>query len=198
MNAHLDLKYDTVHRSHSADEFESHLSELAGFFSDAYGLGYNGDDSLSKKLHESDTIAQLYRGDTLVAVALSGMGRISSIGSASNLNALAKQDAQTPNRFNTMVQLLRSIKSTDTIDWISIGIEYDRMSSAASLAGLRRINCRDMVASNLDSVGEADRYEIEAIEDGTVIVKNGYVQKLYAKEGCDCHDRDETDRHMFE
>ncbi|MNY79017.1 hypothetical protein D3C86_2194850 [compost metagenome] len=50
----------------------------------------------------------------------------------------------------------------------------------------------------LSTIDEANRYDIVSVEDGSVIVKKGYVQKIYAKEECECHDRDETDRHMFE
>ncbi|MDT4853464.1 hypothetical protein FQZ97_877290 [compost metagenome] len=193
-----ELQYDVVRRSDDSSGFDDHFDELCAFFQDAYGKGYNGNDSLSKKLEESDTIAQLHLGDSLAAVALSGLGRITSIGSASHLNRLARENVDVASRFDTMVQLLRGTKTTEGIDWISIGIEYDRMSSAAALAGLRRINCQGRIVSLLSTIDEANRYDIVSVEDGSVIVKKGYVQKIYAKEECECHDRDETDRHMFE
>lgn len=193
-----ELHYDVVRRSDDSTGFDDHFDELCDFFQDAYGKGYNGDESLSKKLEESDMIAQLHLGNKLAAAALSGLGRISSIGSASHLNRLAKENNDVANRFDTMVQLLRGAGTTEGIDWISIGIEYDRMSSAAALAGLRRINCQGKIVSLLSTIDEANRYDIVSVEDGTVIVKKGYVQKIYAKEGCACHDHDETDRHMFE
>ena len=193
-----ELQYDVVRRSDDSASFDDHFDELCAFFQDAYGKGYNGNDSLSKKLEESDTIAQLHLGDSLAAVALSGLGRITSIGSASHLNKLARENVDVASRFDTMVQLLRGAKKTEGIDWISIGIEYDRMSSAAALAGLRRINCQGRIVSLLSTIDEANRYDIVSVEDGSVIVKKGYVQKIYAKKWCESHDRDDTDRHMYE
>lgn len=191
------LRYDIIRRSDGPEEFSSHFDELCAFFRDAYGEGYNGDESLAKKLDESDTIARLHRGDTLVAATLSGLGRMTTIGSASFLNKEAREDSSVATRFDTMVQLLRSTRATEGIDWISVGAQYDRMSSAVALSGLRRINCEDRIESLLDMVNESNRYDIMSIEDSRVIVKNGYVQKVYAKEGCAC-DGSRTDRHMFE
>ena len=66
-------------------------------------------------------------------------------------------------RFTTMINLLTRVKLTDGIDWISVGVNYDRMSSAVALAGMKRTNCRDNISRLLDSVGESDRYTTDQL-----------------------------------
>lgn len=188
------VEYSVTRRNDDSTLFDDQYDELRRFFRDAYGVRYNGDDKLAKKFGESDTCASLRFHGEISAVALSSLGRITTIGTASGLNDILGGHS----RFTTMINLLTRVKLTDGIDWISVGVNYDRMSSAVALAGMKRANCRDNISRLLDSVGESDRYTIRSIEGSSVIIKGDYVQKVYVKEGCDHDDNNTTDESIFE
>ena len=134
-------------------------------FRDSYGDDYRGDRKLLKKIGEADRIIGLYNTDRRMgAAAIIGAGRILAPGTSPNYEVFGS-------RSRLMVQLLQESNRSGDAEWVSIGVEYDKMQNAATRADMHPTQNAGRIDKLLEAASELGVYRLGVSDDHGLIIE---------------------------
>lgn len=146
----------------SVEDIHKRSEELVELFQLSYGDDYRGDEKLRKKLEETDQAVILENQRRIGAVALIGDGRIMAPGTLPGV-------AEMGSRSDRMVRLLEECEGY--ADWMSIGVQYEKMQTLARRAGMTPESSSYVVSSVLAQVDELDKYEYDYDEAKKLLIQ---------------------------
>ena len=80
-----------------------------------------------------------------------------------------------------MTDLLKNAERTPEIDWMSIGIGYDKVEEIAKGAGMTPLKTGKEVLRRIAAIDELDKYAVKETSEAAILVKcnNDYQQQVW-------------------